>query len=171
MAINIQQDTTPPTLEYPPPARHQGRGRGQLSVAQCYNLSCLPKFPPTLHRAACLATTTTTIPTRRTQAMTKTFCDELIRPSLFTLYLLFHSSIIFSFYVFMIGILIMQIWNFASRRRLMLQSPLDLFKLSYRDNSLHSLLQFHNLHHPLCTAITQLNYYCYLSYARHTDTA
>jgi hypothetical protein len=57
--------------------------------------------------------------------------NELVRPQFFTHYLLFRSSIFLLYYVLMIRILIMQIWNFASRRRLMLQSPLDTPDLRY----------------------------------------
>jgi hypothetical protein len=60
-----------------------------------------------------------------------TSANELVRTSLFTHYLLFHSSIFLLYYVLMILILIMQIWSFASRRRLMLQSPLDTLDLRY----------------------------------------
>jgi hypothetical protein len=60
-----------------------------------------------------------------------TSTHEFVHPRLLTLYFLFRSSIFLLFYMLMISILIMQTWNFASRRRLMLQLPLDLLDLRY----------------------------------------
>jgi hypothetical protein len=42
MTININQETTEPVLEHPPPARHAGQGRTRLSVVQHYNMGALP---------------------------------------------------------------------------------------------------------------------------------
>jgi hypothetical protein len=99
--------------------------------------------------------------------------SQLVHPSFSLINFLFRSSMFLSFYALIFGVMIMQIWNFASRRRLMLQSPLDHWTLG---NILitpfmffvtcFTFITFH-MHHlsPLCTAITQLTYSCYHGYA------
>jgi hypothetical protein len=42
VTIDITQENPAPVLEYPPPARHTGRGRARLSIAQRYNMGMLP---------------------------------------------------------------------------------------------------------------------------------
>jgi hypothetical protein len=42
MTIDINQESSAPVLEYPPPARHATWGRNRPSAAQRYNLGGLP---------------------------------------------------------------------------------------------------------------------------------
>jgi hypothetical protein len=42
MTIDINQETSVPVLEYPPPARHAGRGHNRPSAAQRYSLGGIP---------------------------------------------------------------------------------------------------------------------------------